>query len=80
MAQGKPQLKFERNPCIKFRDNCDTDRRTTDGRTTDDGQIAILPLWQIFFCTLLANISVTTVNPINTCKNLNPIYLMVTKF
>ncbi len=39
MAQGKPQLKFERNPCIKFRDNCDTDGRTTgrtdDGRTTD---------------------------------------------
>ncbi len=34
MAQGKPQLKFERDPCIKFRDNCDTDgRRTTDGRT-----------------------------------------------
>ncbi len=33
MAQGKPQLKFKRNPCIKFRDNCDT-----DGRTTDDGQ------------------------------------------
>ncbi len=51
MAQGKPQLNFERNPCIKFRDNCDTDGRTTvgrrtddgrtDGRTTDDGQIAI---------------------------------------
>ncbi len=36
MAQGKPQLKFERNPYIKFRDNCDT-----DGRTTDDRQIAI---------------------------------------
>ncbi len=34
MAQGKPQLKFERNPCNKFRDNCDTDgRRTDDGRT-----------------------------------------------
>ncbi len=30
MAQEKPQLKFERNPCIKFRDNCDTDGRTTD--------------------------------------------------
>ncbi len=40
MAQGKPQLKFERDPCIKLRDNCDTDGRT-DGRTTDDGQIAI---------------------------------------
>ncbi len=38
MAQRKPQLKFERNPCIKFRDNCDTDGRTTDGWTTDDGQ------------------------------------------
>ncbi len=35
MAQGKPQLKFERNPCVKFRDNCDTDgRRTDDGRRT----------------------------------------------
>ncbi len=31
MAQGKPQQKFERNPCIKFRGNCDTDgRQTTD--------------------------------------------------
>ncbi len=29
MAQGKAQLKFERNPCIKFRDNCDTDGRQT---------------------------------------------------
>ncbi len=41
MAQGKPQIKkkIERNLCIKFRDNCDTDGRmdgqTTDGRTTD---------------------------------------------
>ncbi len=25
MAQGKPQAKFERNLCIWFRDNCDTD-------------------------------------------------------
>ncbi len=33
MAQEKPQLKFERNPCIRFRGNCDM-----DGRTTDDGQ------------------------------------------
>ena len=32
MAQGKPQLKFERNPSIKFRDNCDTDGRMDDGR------------------------------------------------
>ncbi len=30
MAQGKPQLKFERNPCIKFRDNCDMDGRRTN--------------------------------------------------
>ncbi len=34
MAQGKPQLKFERNPRIKFRDNCDTDGRTDDGQKT----------------------------------------------
>ncbi len=41
MAQGKPQLKFERNPCSNFRDNrCH--RRTDDGRqTTDDGRILI---------------------------------------
>ena len=32
MAQGKPQRKFER----KFRDNCDTDGRRTDGRWTTD--------------------------------------------
>ncbi len=30
MAQGKPQLKFEGNPCTKFRDNCDTDGRRTN--------------------------------------------------
>ncbi len=37
MAQGKPQLKFERNPYNNFRDNrCH--RRTTDGRTTNDGR------------------------------------------
>ena len=36
MAQGKQKPKFERNPRIRFRDNCDTD----DGRT-DDGRIAI---------------------------------------
>ncbi len=35
MTQGKPQLKFERSPCIKFRDNCDMDGRT-DGRQTTD--------------------------------------------
>ena len=35
MAQGKPQLNFERNPCCNFRDNrCD--RRTDDGRQTTD--------------------------------------------
>ncbi len=39
MAQGKPQLKFESNPCIKYRDRSDTDALTTDdGRQTDDGQ------------------------------------------
>ncbi len=32
IVQEKPQMKFERNPCIRFRDNCDT--RTTDGRRT----------------------------------------------
>ncbi len=37
MAQEKPQLKFESNPCIKFRDNCDTDERRDNGRGTDDG-------------------------------------------
>ncbi len=36
MAQGKPQLKFERNLYIKFTDNCDMDRRTDDGRTNCD--------------------------------------------
>ncbi len=36
MAQSKPQLIFERNPCVKFRDNCDTDGRTDDGRQTMD--------------------------------------------
>ncbi len=41
MAQWKLQLKFESNPCIKFRDNCDTDGRTDNGRLSDDGQIAI---------------------------------------
>ncbi len=41
MAQGKPPLKFERNLCIQFRDDCDTYGRTDDGWTTDDGQIAI---------------------------------------
>ncbi len=29
MAQGKQQPKFERNLCIRFRDNCDTDGRQT---------------------------------------------------
>ncbi len=37
MAQGKQQPKFERNPCIRFKDNCVTEGRTA----TDDGQIAI---------------------------------------
>ncbi len=35
MAQGKSQLKLERNPYNNFRDNRLL-RRTTDGRTTDD--------------------------------------------
>ncbi len=34
MAQGKPQLKFERNPCNNFRDN--PMPQMDDGRT--DGQ------------------------------------------
>ncbi len=42
IVQEKAQMKFERNPCIRFRDNCDTDGRRTDGqRTTDEGQISI---------------------------------------
>ncbi len=35
MAQGKPQIKFETNPCIKFRDKCYTDGRKDDGRRTN---------------------------------------------
>ncbi len=35
MAQEKQQPKFKRNPCIRFRDNCDTDGRTTDKRRTN---------------------------------------------
>ncbi len=31
MAQGRQQPKFERNPCITFRDNFDTDGRMDDG-------------------------------------------------
>ncbi len=31
IVQEKPQIKFERNLCIRFRDNCDTD----DGRTDE---------------------------------------------
>ena len=38
MAQGKPQLKFERNSYNNFRDNRCHRRRTDGGRTTDDGQ------------------------------------------
>ncbi len=40
MAQGKPQLKFERKSCNNFRDNRwhrQTNGRRTDGRT-DDGR------------------------------------------
>ncbi len=35
MAQVKPQLKFERNLCIRFRDNCDTDGPMDDRRRTN---------------------------------------------
>ncbi len=35
MAQDKPQLKFERNPCNNFRDNRCTDRQQTDERRTN---------------------------------------------
>ncbi len=28
IAQERPQLKFERNTCVRFRDNCDTGGRT----------------------------------------------------
>ncbi len=38
MVQEKPQMKFERNPRIRFRDNCDTDDGRTDDGRTDDGQ------------------------------------------
>ncbi len=38
IVQKKLQMRFERNPCIRFRDNCDTDDGRTDGQTTDDGQ------------------------------------------
>ncbi len=38
MAQGKQQPKFEINPCVRFRDNCDTDG-LTDGRTDDGRQM-----------------------------------------
>ncbi len=31
MAQGKQQPKFERNPCIRIRYNCDTDGRYSTG-------------------------------------------------
>ncbi len=34
MAQGKQQPKFERNLCIRLRDNCDMDGQT-DGRQTN---------------------------------------------
>ena len=36
MAQGKAQLKFERNPCGNFRDNRCHRRTTDDGRQTMD--------------------------------------------
>ncbi len=33
MAQGKQQLKFERNLCVIYRDNCDPEEQTMNGRT-----------------------------------------------
>ena len=36
MFQMKQQPKFKRNPRIRFRHNCDTDGRTTDGRRRDE--------------------------------------------
>ncbi len=42
MVQEKLQMKFERNPCIRFRDNCDTD----DGRT-DDGRRTKVPYHEL---------------------------------
>ncbi len=36
MSHDKQQLKIERNPRMRFRDNCDTDDGwTRDGRMTD---------------------------------------------
>ena len=32
MDEGKQQPKFERNPRIRFRDNCDTDEGQTDDK------------------------------------------------
>ncbi len=39
IVQKKLQMKFERNLCSRFRDNCDTDDGRTDGRTTDKSPI-----------------------------------------
>ncbi len=36
MAQGNQQPEFERNPCIRFRDNWDKDRWTNGRRTNFD--------------------------------------------
>ncbi len=36
IAQGKQQLKFERNPRIRYSDNCDMGGRTTNGQATDE--------------------------------------------
>ncbi len=43
MAQGKPELKFKRNPSVKFRDNCDTDGRTTDGLVLVSVAVPVFP-------------------------------------
>ena len=39
MVQGKPQLKFEGNPCFRFRDNCDMDGRKDDGQISISGAL-----------------------------------------
>ena len=42
MSVEKQQLQFERNPCTRYRDDCDTDNRTDDGPTTDEFPFHVL--------------------------------------
>ncbi len=60
MAQGKPQLKFERNPCNNFRDNrCY--RRTTDGRTDDRRRTNLdFMIPNVVICNMLSVVFNTT--------------------